>query len=295
MAERFGGRYSPDGTPPGDGRPQAAPPFAGKRPRRAGARINLLFLAPVLFLVTAFTGTPVALATHLGAFAILTLATWLTREGIRAEEAYDARTVARRPAFPRKIFGSLLTGAGLALGGFAPGAGLLDPIIFAVLGAGLHFLAFGPDPLRDKGLAGVDRAETDRVRRAVDTGEAYLAEMRDAIRRAGDRRLEARVDRFATAAQGMFRRIEGDPGDLAASRRYLTVYLMGARDATVKFADLYSRQRDAGARADYEALLDDLEKNFTAQTQKLLLNDRTSLDVEIEVLRERLGREGVRT
>ena len=44
----------------------------------------------------------------------------------------------------------------------------------------------------------------------------------------------------------------------------------------------------------YEALLDDLEKNFAARTQKLLLNDHSDLSVEIDVLRERLQREGIR-
>lgn len=297
MAERFGGRFSPDNArPPEDGSapPPAPGPLAGQRPRRAGARINLLFLAPAVFLFTAFLGTPVELATNLAAFAILTLATWLTRAGIAAEAAYDARNVARRPAFPRKIFGSVLTGLGLGVGGYAAGQGLVNPAIFAVLGAGLHFMAFGPDPLRDKGMSGIDRAEGERVRRAVDEAEAHLAAMADAIRRAGDRKLEARVARFSAAARAMFRRVEEDPRDLAASRKYLGVYLMGARDATVKFADLYAQNRDAGARKDYEALLDDLEANFAGQSQKLLLNDRTALDIEIEVLRERLSREGVR-
>ena len=68
---------------------------------------------------------------------------------------------------------------------------------------------------------------------------------------------------------------------------------MGARDATVKFADIYARTRDAQARADYAALLDDLEQNFDARTQSLLLDDRSDLNIEIDVLRERLQREGV--
>ena len=43
------------------------------------------------------------------------------------------------------------------------------------------------------------------------------------------------------------------------------------------------------------ALLDDLETNFAARTRKSLLDDRSDLTVEIDVLRERLSREGVRT
>jgi len=72
------------------------------------------------------------------------------------------------------------------------------------------------------------------------------------------------------------------------------VYLQGARDATVKFADIYARNGDAQAKADFIALLDDMEANYAQRTEKLLLDDRTNLDIEIEVLRDRLQREGAR-
>ena len=89
--------------------------------------------------------------------------------------------------------------------------------------------------------------------------------------------------------------VEEDPGDLTSARRYMGVYLLGARDATVQFADLYARSQNEEARKDYETLLDDLESSFTNKTEKLLRNDKSMLDVEIEVLRERLEREGVKS
>ena len=298
MAQRYEGRHSPRGRPGDEPNPrpraEAPEPFRGKRRTRAGGRVNLLFFAPVLFALTAFGQPPVGMALDLAAFGALILAAWLTREGIQAQEAYEARTIARRPAIPRKLFASVLTGAGLFLGGLAPGEGLLNPLIFAALGFVLHVLAFGPDPMRDKGMEGVDQHQSDRVARAVDEAERHLAAMKDAILRAGDRQLEARVDRFQATAREMFRTVERDPRDLSAARRYLGVYLLGARDATVQFADLYSRTRDAKVRADYEALLGDLETNFAARTRTLLQDNRAALDVEIEVLRERLQREGIR-
>jgi hypothetical protein len=63
---------------------------------------------------------------------------------------------------------------------------------------------------------------------------------------------------------------------------------MGARDATVKFADHYAQTRDPATRADYEALLTDLETTFAQKTTAFLTNSRTDLDVEIGVLRDRL-------
>jgi hypothetical protein len=116
--------------------------------------------------------------------------------------------------------------------------------------------------------------------------------MQDAIRRAGDGRTEARVARFADTARAMFRTVESDPLDLTAARKYLGIYLMGARDAAVKFADHFAATRDAQALADFHALLDDLERNYAARTQTLIAEGKTDLAVEIDVLRERLQREG---
>jgi len=157
----------------------------------------------------------------------------------------------------------------------------------------LHLMAFGPDPMKNKGMEGIDTFQTDRVARAVDEAEKHLASMTEAMKRAGDRQMIARLEQFQTTARDLFRTVENDPRDLTAARKYLSVYLMGARDATIKFADIYGRTGDAQARTDYAALLDDLEQNFAARTEKLLLDDRSDLNIEIDVLRDRLKREGV--
>ncbi|MDR9394351.1 MAG: 5-bromo-4-chloroindolyl phosphate hydrolysis family protein, partial [Roseovarius sp.] len=140
---------------------------------------------------------------------------------------------------------------------------------------------------------GVDQFQTNRVARVVDQAESYLGGMTEAIRRAGDRQAEARVERFQASVRDMLRTVEDDPRDLTAARRYLGVYLMGARDATEKFADVYARSGDAAARSDYLMLLDDLEKNFVAKTRAMMEDSTTDLEVEIGVLRDRLQREGV--
>lgn len=288
MAQKFGGEFSPHDT----NTPQAES-FQNARRSRAGGRINLLFLAPMPLIWQAFGNGPQALVLNLAALGTLLLAAWMTREGLLAQEAYDARSVARRPALPRKILGSALTGMGLAIAAYAASAEIFAPLIYAIVGAMLHGFAFGVDPLKDKGIDGVNLHQTDRVARAVGEAEKHLRAMSEAISKAGDRALESRVASFQTTARALFRTVEEDPRDLTAARRYLGVYLLGARDATSKFSTIYARTRSAAARADYEALLDDLELNFAARNQKLLLDDHSDLTIEIDVLRERLQREGV--
>ena len=243
------------------------------------------------FLIRGFASEPRGLILGLSAAGLLALAVWLTQEGLRAQAAYDERRVSRRPAFPRKIAGSVLTGCALLLGGMLAGQPVVNSVGFLVLGALLHLAAFGPDPMKDKGMEGIDQFQSDRVARAVNEAEGYLAGMKDAVLRANDRAIEARVEKFAVAARAMFRTVEEDPGDLTAARKYLSVFMMGARDATVKFADLYGRTRDPKVKDDFDALLTDLETHFASRTEALLSNNRTDLDVEIGVLRERLERE----
>jgi len=290
MARRFGGRYSPNGTAPGKSGDLPLLADAGKQ--RAGFRSSVLFVTPFLFLIPAFFSSAGNLFVGLAAGVVLLLSAWLTRDGILAHAAWNARRVARRPAFPRKIAGAVLNGAGLAIGTSMWAPGLTYPILFGIVGAALHLGAFGPDPLTDKGMEGVDQFQTNRVARAVDEAEAHLRAMQDAILRVGDRQLAARVERFAATARALFRTVEADPRDLTGARKYLSVYLMGARDATVKFADVYARTRTPRTRADYEALLTDLETNFANRTRTLLTDNHADLDVEIAVLRDRLKLEG---
>ncbi|QBF31118.1 5-bromo-4-chloroindolyl phosphate hydrolysis family protein [Thalassococcus sp. S3] len=296
MAKRYGGKYSPDGfdNTPKKTKKKKRGSYEGADVDPAGASANVLFVPPIILVFTSLGDGAIELVLGLGAAALLGLGAWLLREGLRAEAAFAARKVARRPAMPRKIFAGLLAGLGVAVATYRNDPGLVAPILYGGAALGLHLTAFGIDPLRDKGLEGVDTFQQDRVARVVDEAEAHLKAMTDAIQRAGDRKMEARVEAFQSTARELFRTVEEDPRDLTAARKYLGVYLLGARDATIKFADIYSRSRDDQARQDYAALLDDLDENFAARTRKMLLEDRSDLTVEIDVLRERLQREGVR-
>jgi hypothetical protein len=296
MAQRYGGEFSPGAKPKGPAAETVRAAVAeDRRLDAAGARANLLFVPPVVLAVLSFGDGPVALATGLVGAAVLLLAAWLVRDGLRARAAYDERTTARRPALPRLMLAALLTGAGVALAAWTGTAGFFGAILYGIIGAALHLAAFGIDPLADKGMEGIDTFQQDRVARVAEEAEGYLTTIRDRIADLGDRALDMRVTAFQALARKMIRTVEEDPRDLTEARRFLTVYLMGARDATVRFADLYKQGRDGGARTDYEALLTDLETNFAARTDKLMQGGRDQMDLEIKVLRDRLSREGVRS
>ena len=294
MAQRFGGKYSPDGaaqTSDTSGEPRA---YKGAKVDPVGARSNVLFVPPIVLAATSLNDGAIGLAVGLAGAASLLLGAWLLRGGLEAQAAYDERRVARKPALPRKILAALFCGLGGAIAAYSSVPGVIAPLIFGIAASVLHIGAFGIDPLRNKGMDGVDSFQQDRVARVVDEAEKHLSAMSDAAIRSGDREVESRVERFQTQVRNMTRTVEEDPRDLPAARKFLGVYLMGARDAAIKFADIYARSEDQSAKRDFLLLLTDLEDSFGQKTQKLLLDNNADLAVEIDVLRERLQREGVR-
>jgi hypothetical protein len=292
MAQRFGGKYSPKGG--NQPRSQATGNFTAARVDPVGARANLMFLPPAVLLFSTLFGGALSLVTGLFGAGALSLGAWLLRGGLEAEASYHDRKVAKRPAMPRKVFAALLAGAGTGLAALSHDGGVIAAGLFGAAVSGLHLAAFGIDPMADKGMEGIDTFQQDRVARVVDEADAHLNGMTDALRRLGDRQINDRMASFQDTVRKLIRTVEEDPRDLTAARKYLGVYLLGARDATAKFADIYASNQSDTARAEYLALMDDLERNFAARNEKLLLDDHSDLTVEIEVLRDRLDREGVR-
>lgn len=306
MAKQFGGKFSPRGKsgasasasqPDTDmsSQPSSRPHAISRNAKvdPVGVRSNLMFIPGGLLLLLSVTDQATGMALGMIAAGVWTGAAYLLREGLRATAAFDARRVARKPALPRKILAAFLVGIGATLATLKADPNILTALLYGLATCGLHLAAFGLDPLQDKGTEGIDDFQQNRVARAVEEAEFSLDAMTDAALRARDREVEERVEQFQAVARELFRTVEEDPRDLTAARKYLTVYLQGAKDATVKFADIYSRSGDATARLDYLSLLSDLENNFAARTRKLLIEDRSDLTVEIDVLRDRLQREGV--
>ena len=231
----------------------------------------------------------------LGGFAGLMLSAWLLNEGLRAEEAYDARAVARPPAIPRKLFAAVADrrqrrarglhrarpeprhGAGLRRDRHGGASRGLRPRPDEEEGHRRHRRLFhragrpGDRPGRGAGAPDRRRRAADR-RPACWRGGSSGCATRPARCSASSRRTRAtsiaRGPSSASTCSGCATRRSSSPisGRAAATPR--------ARTAT-------------------EDLLGDLETSFTTQRTHLLEDNRSDLDIEIEVLRERLQQDGL--
>lgn len=302
-AKRFGGRYSPDrraaqSGASGESRLNDPHPFRGRRAKSVSLRALAMFLLPTPLLFAAFadisSGNAIGMGADLAAYASLILGAWLLRDGLEAERAYEARSSAKPPAFPRKTVAAGLAGLGVGIATYLGwGLGLIETVVFGAVAVGAHLAAFGLDPMKAKGLEGVSDAEATRVHEALAHAEALIAETHAAAETLRDRDLIHRIDRLCAAAREVLRAVEEDPRDLRRARKFISVYLKGARDAAVKYADAQEKGDDPAITQQFTLLMTDMEKSFTAQRERLLLDDRADLEVEIEVLRDRLKQDGV--
>ena len=290
-AKRFGGQHSPGGAP-------AAPPppasrFSGRKARSFSWRVLGLYIAPSGLILPGLEGLFTAdMAKVLWAvcpYILLILSAWLTGQGLKAEAAFNERTIAKPPAFPRKTFAAALTGASLFIVCWLGiDLNMLIAMFYGALGVGAHLATFGFDPMKAKGVVGLPDEELDRVAAKLDQAERVVEETASAANGLRDRGLEKRIDALAYAARDILREIQSDPRDLRRSRRFLSVHLVGLRDATVKYADAHAKGAAGDLRDRYAALLGELETSFGAHREALLSNDQTELEVEIDVLRDRL-------
>lgn len=315
-AKRFGGKFSPGAAGAADPAPTApaakAPPnkFRGRKASAVDARTVILFILPTPLLLAALSAVGSGAAVHMAllliAYGCLMLGAWLVREGQRAHAEYDLREIARPPAMPRKIVAAALAGIGVFLAswiGAQPtglaqmGGQYVTSTIFGLAAIGAHLLAFGIDPLRAKGLdsvAAISAAEVERVMAAVDKAEARLAVIEALADKVDDREISDRVHALNQTVRQMIAMVERDPRDLSRARRYLGVYLSGAEDAMRKYAEQHEHYAgDGEIREQFLAMWTDLEASFARGRETLLIDDRTDLEVEIEVLRERLDQESV--
>ncbi|MEQ8651201.1 MAG: 5-bromo-4-chloroindolyl phosphate hydrolysis family protein [Kiloniellales bacterium] len=107
--------------------------------------------------------------------------------------------------------------------------------------------------------------------------------------------LGQRIDRVVALTNRILDRIREDPRDLRRARKFMNVYLDGAAEVAERLVRLQHNDREAAAQMAPRmvALLAAMERAAEELHQKLLANDTLDLDIQIEVLEQRIQREGL--
>jgi 5-bromo-4-chloroindolyl phosphate hydrolysis protein len=268
---------------------------SGQFPSPKGLLMFLLPL-PVLFAALAALsgGNLSSLLGNAAGYGLFLAGALLLRRGLLSEAEYARRRVARAP-WPLKTLGSgiiaLATGVTAWLGA---GQNPLIAVAFGLAALLGCYLTYGFDPRAAKRFTDRDGVDTtDRVLEALTQAEQGIAAIEQATRDIRNAELNNRLRRIAALARQILKLLEEDPRDLRRARKFLNVYLDGARQVTEGYARTHGRVTAPELEDNFRRVLSTIEEVFQEQQQKLLETDVTDLDVQIEVLTTQLKREGV--
>lgn len=233
----------------------------------------------------------------LGAILALQAGAWLIRRGRIATAEYAERSITKAPP-PRKLAGAVLVGlAAFSLAYLADA----QPLVLSLVAAGLMgfaaVLAYGRDPRSDKGLEPglAERAglRTEAVIAALEEARGKVRAIEADARGIHSRELKNRLARITESARSVLQQIEKEPSDLRRARRFLVTYLDGTRDVVSGYRIQQRDLADTPLAENFRHVLETVEKVFDEQQEVLRRNESLDLEVQIEVLKTQLEREGV--
>ncbi|MHA7850134.1 5-bromo-4-chloroindolyl phosphate hydrolysis family protein [Roseovarius sp.] len=270
---------------------KSAFPFSLPRNPRNLKSAQFLGFAALPLLSSTFFGVAMSVVTGLALLLLYGASIWTLTQGLRAEQAYDAAPVVRKPKVPLKLAAAGLMGLAVGATVFVRHGLTTEAVLVGLVAAGLFVAAFGIDPLKNKGVSGPLAEEALRANESVQDATAILKEIDSCVATIGDTDVSIGFKDLRRSAERLFTILRKDPERHRDLRRLLGVYLDAAREATERFAILHAAVPDADAKARYLAMLERLRDQFEDRTRKYLRDGHSKLDVELDVLQSRLTSE----
>jgi len=265
-------------------------------PRKIQWNGLLLYILPIPLLPAAIgslMGGHVVQALALAAgFALAMLAAGLIRKGIRLEKEGQQRRFKRRASTtPYRMLGSIALALGMFLVawlGIKHSHSFIESILYGlsvVLGS---YLYYGFDPARKDPEVATVGITTEELIELLEEADGRI----DAIETAGkdirNAEFRQRLRRITTEARVILDTIEEDPTDARRARKFLKVYLDGAKQVTEGYAKAHKNDDNPELEDNFRRVLTTIETVIGEQQAKLRENN-----VTIEVLQMQLEKEGV--
>ena len=272
--------------------------FSAWRRSRLGLRGALLYvLATPLALASLVSLASGQLAAALSAgtaFGLIVVGGLLNRRGLLEELVAPDRRFTRSWGLPYKYLAALAVAAGTAFAAFgAVGQDAWVSTAFGVLSvAGFHLAYRLPRP---KAVFCAPRtAVRDKtLQRALAEAELRILAIEKAAMRIGNRELEQRLHRIAGQGRAVLEQVVARPEERFRARKFLNVYLGGAERVASRYAQTHRLARGQELEQNFRNVLTEIETVFGRQLNRLAEHDVFDLDVQIEVLRKQLEREGI--
>ncbi|MGZ4955438.1 MAG: 5-bromo-4-chloroindolyl phosphate hydrolysis family protein [Methylobacter sp.] len=266
--------------------------------QRYSPRGLMLYFLPMALIPATFIslakGHMLDISVNAAGFAFYMLAAWCLRKGLQAEHVYANSRIARLPQTPLKTVAAIIVA--LTTGMIAwLGAGHSLPAALMFAGGAFlgMYLSYGLDPRDENKITAAYGYSGDEISKALEDSSRIIRSIEQANDRIRNTELNRRIERICEVANNILAKIAADPRDFRRARKFLNVYLDGARQVTEGYAKTHQQTHSGELEQNFRNVLETIESVFNEQHQKLLEEDVFDLDVKIEVLTSQLKREGI--
>ena len=256
---------------------------------KTGALFIYVMLLPLFISViySLFAAEYLKFVMKLGGFALLFLAASLASRGIRESIVYEEAKIAKAP-FPYKGVAAFVLAGGIFYLGYIVGhKNLFESIFVSILALVGMFVYYGVDPRRDK-VPAQTGMDTDILLETLEEARSKVESLEKHAGAISDPVLRREVEKSALKAGDIIGYIESDPSIVRRARRFLVVYVDGVESVVEKYISIEKSGIGEDTKMNLRNMLEELQKRFDAEAQRLRADEHFELEVEIEALKEEL-------
>jgi hypothetical protein len=272
--------------------------LTGWRRRRLGLRglLPYLLAAPLMLaaLIALATAQLTAAAWAAAAFAAIVTGARLNRRVLLERHLATERRYTRPDGLLLHYAAAAMVAGGTLLAAFGvAGQGLPVSLVYGLLATiGFH-LSYRLPALRELFPGPRVSVGDPALAKALAQAEERLLVIEAAGLRVGNAELEDRLRRITRKGRMILEVLSQRPTDLFRARQFLNLHLEGAARVADRYVKAHRFLRGGILEQRFRRVLVQIETAFDRQRQQLLTHDLQDLDVQIEVLRQQLRREGI--
>jgi len=228
-------------------------------------------------------------------FALCMLAATLVRKGVGIEREAKRRKIVRRSStVPYKAIGAGILGVAIFIGALLGAKITLFSSLLLGLASSIgSIFTYGADPSRNAPDMSAVGVTSEEVLEILDEADQKILAIEAARDRIHNVEMKDRLKNIVVGVREITDIVEEDPRDLRRARKFLRTYLDGAQRVTEGYANTHKYGDNGELENNFRNVLDTIETVIEEQKGKLLENNLTELDVQIEVLQMQLEKEGV--
>jgi len=249
-----------------------------------------LFFIPLFFAVifALFSLNVKALLLNSTAFVLMYATFLLARRGFAQEEAYNEATLTKAPKTPFKLIAALLLMFSVFYAAYIAGNyTLFNSLFLSVTALVGFFLYYGFDPKKDK-LKDFGDISSELVLQTLTETREKIETITQEANRIEDRPLYNKVDAAIQRSNTILNALVEDPKDIRVARKFLVVYLDGVADVVTSYNAVEEEHISRETREKLLELMEEVEKRFQKELERLRNNNLFDLDVNIDTLKEQI-------